>query len=53
MAAQDQFYGYRSAKLEDPFGHHWMLHTRIENVSPKQMQKRLDAMMGAAPPKKK
>ena len=46
---QDQFYGDRTARLEDPFGHHWSIQGRIEDVSPKQMQKRLDAMMGVAP----
>ncbi len=41
----DEFYGYRSGQLEDPFGHVWMIQTLIEEVSPKKMQKRLDAMM--------
>jgi PhnB protein len=48
----DQFYGDRTAKLDDPFGHSWSLQAHIEDVTPKQMQKRLDAMMGV-PPKKK
>lgn len=41
----DEFYGYRSGQLEDPFGHVWMVQAHIEDVSPKKMQKRLDAMM--------
>lgn len=41
----DEFYGYRSGQLEDPFGHVWMIQTQIEELSPKKMQKRLDAMM--------
>jgi PhnB protein len=41
----DEFYGYRSGQLEDPFGHVWMIQTLIEEVSPKKMQKRLDAML--------
>lgn len=41
----DEFYGDRSASLEDPFGHEWMLQQRIEEVPPKEMQRRLDAMM--------
>ena len=49
---EDQFYGDRTARLEDPFGHGWSIQSRIEDVSPKQMQKRLDAMMGVAPPAK-
>lgn len=48
---QDEFYGDRTGQVEDPFGHVWMIQTRIENVSPKKMQKRLDAMMaGTAEP---
>ncbi len=41
----DEFYGYRSGQLEDPFSQVWMIQTLIEKVSPKQMQKRLDALM--------
>jgi len=53
--ATDEFYGDRSAQVEDPFGHVWMLQQHIEDVSPKEMQKRLDAMMaqmGSEPAKK-
>jgi uncharacterized glyoxalase superfamily protein PhnB len=53
--ATDEFYGDRSAQVEDPFGHVWMLQQNIETVTPKQMQKRLDAMMadmGSEPAKK-
>ncbi len=53
--ATDEFYGDRSAQVEDPFGHVWMLQQHIEDVSPKEMQKRLDKMMadmGSAPAKK-
>lgn len=46
---QDEFYGDRTGQVEDPFGHVWMIQTRIEEVSPKKMQKRLDAMMAGAP----
>ena len=41
----DQFYGDRSGRLEDPFGHVWILATRKEQVSHEEMQTRLDAMM--------
>ena len=41
----DEFYGDRSAQVEDPFGHVWMLQQHKEDVSPKEMQKRLDNMM--------
>lgn len=55
---EDQFYGERSGRIVDPFGHRWSIQQHIEHVSPKEMQKRLDAMMagmgsGSAPAKKK
>jgi PhnB protein len=40
----DQFYGDRSGRLADPFGHLWMVATHIEDVSPGEMQKRMDAL---------
>jgi PhnB protein len=43
--ATDEFYGDRSAQVEDPFGHVWMIQQPIETVPPKEMQRRLDAMM--------
>jgi len=42
--AADQFYGDRTAQILDPFGHVWSLQTRIEDVSPAEMQRRWDAM---------
>ena len=42
---QDQFYGDRSATLEDPFGHSWTVATHIEDVTPEEMQQRMEAMM--------
>ncbi len=48
----DEFYGDRAGQVEDPFGHVWMVQTHIEDVSPKKMQKRLDAMMAGAPQEK-
>jgi PhnB protein len=42
---QDQFFGDRSGTLKDPFGHLWTLSTRIEEVSPEEMQRRYQAMM--------
>ncbi|MGE0765802.1 MAG: VOC family protein [Hyphomicrobiaceae bacterium] len=46
-AAADQFYGDRSAQIEDPFGHVWSIQSRIEKVNPKDMQKRLNALVKA------
>ncbi len=42
---QDQFYGDRSATLEDPFGHIWMVATHVEDVPPAELQKRMEAAM--------
>lgn len=38
----NQFYGDRSAKIQDPFGHIWHVATHIEDVSPEEMQRRAD-----------
>jgi len=43
----DQFYGDRTGQIEDPFGHVWSIQTRIEKVSPADMQKRLNALLRA------
>ena len=42
---QDEFYGERAGKLEDPFGHVWHLVTRIEDVSPEEMQRRYEVLL--------
>lgn len=42
---RDEFYGERGGKLEDPFGHTWHLVTRIEDVSPAEMQRRYEELM--------
>lgn len=44
MEPQDQFYGERTARLKDPFGHEWLLGHEIEKVSHEEMQRRFDAM---------
>lgn len=46
-ALADQFYGDRTGQLEDPFGHLWAVQTRIHDMSPKKMQKRLNELMAA------
>jgi uncharacterized glyoxalase superfamily protein PhnB len=47
MAPQDQFYGERTARLKDPFGHEWLLGHEIEKVSHQEMQRRFAAMFQA------
>jgi uncharacterized glyoxalase superfamily protein PhnB len=44
MPASDQFYGFRSGNIRDPFGHEWMIQHPIEQVSPEEMQKRWAVM---------
>jgi PhnB protein len=45
MEPQDQFYGERSSKVLDPFGHEWLLGSHIEDVTPEEMQRGFDEMM--------
>jgi PhnB protein len=40
----NQFYGDRSGVVEDPFGHIWTIATHVEDVSPAEMKKRMDAL---------
>jgi PhnB protein len=40
----DQFYGDRSAGLEDPFGVQWYLATHVRDVSPEEMKAAMAAM---------
>jgi len=39
----DQFYGDRTGSVEDPFGHAWYVATRVEDVSPEELEKRAAA----------
>ena len=45
MPPADQFYGERSARVRDPFGHQWLIGHGIEAVTPAEMQRRYDALM--------
>src|SRR5689334_6473359 len=40
-----QFYGERSAQIQDPFGHIWMLGQHVEDVSPEEMQRRYKELL--------
>ena len=44
MPVEDQFWGDRYGKLEDPFGHHWSVATHLRDVSPGEMQKAMREM---------
>jgi PhnB protein len=43
---EDQFYGDRAGKLQDPFGHVWSIASRIEDVSMEEAHKRAAALFG-------
>ena len=44
----DQFYGDRGGRLRDPFGQHWMLSQRIENVAGEEMDRRAAEFFGSS-----
>jgi PhnB protein len=39
----DQFYGDRTAGVQDAFGNQWWMATHIEDVSAEEMQRRAEA----------
>ncbi len=43
----DQFYGDRTAGLQDPFGYKWYLATHVRDVSMEEMQQHMNAMAPA------
>jgi PhnB protein len=51
----DQFYGDRGGRLQDPFGHMWIVSTHKEEVAPEEMSRRvaewMKEMESAPPPK--
>lgn len=49
MPVADQFYGFRSGSVRDPFGHEWMVQHEIEKVAPEELQRRWDAMPRECP----
>jgi PhnB protein len=40
-----EFHGHRTALLADPFGYAWFVASRVEDVSPQEMQRRWAAML--------
>ncbi len=49
MQPKDQFYGERSSKVVDPFGHEWLIGSPIEDVTPEEMQRRFNEMCSGDP----
>lgn len=45
---KDQFYGDRSGRLADSFGHLWLISTHKEDLSPEEMEKRFAALLKQA-----
>ena len=43
---QDQFYGDRSGTFTDPYGHVWTVATHKEDVTPEEMDRRIQAAHG-------
>jgi PhnB protein len=37
----DQFYGARAGRIQDPFGHMWIISKHIKDVSPEEMQRQM------------
>ena len=44
MPVEEQFWGDRYGKLEDPFGHHWSVATHVRDVTPEEMKKAMILM---------
>ena len=45
---ENQFYGDRSGTVTDPFGHVWTIASRIETLTPEEIQQRAAAAFGGA-----
>ena len=43
---KDQFYGDRSCRLHDPSGHNWLFATHVEDISPDEMTRRAQKLVG-------
>ena len=46
VAPSDRFFGQRSARVRDPFGHEWALSQTIEEVSAAEIQRRFADRFG-------
>lgn len=50
MPPTNMFWGDRYCKVADPFGHKWSIATHIEDVSPKEMGRRMQEAFSEPPP---
>lgn len=39
---EDQFYGDRQGRLQDPFGHQWVITQHLEQLTVEEIQRRID-----------
>lgn len=42
---KDQFYGDRSGRFEDPFGHMWIVSTVLRDIPPREVERIFNEMM--------
>ena len=42
---EDQFYGYRTGMVADPYGYSWFIQHKVEDLSPEEMQARWQEIM--------
>jgi PhnB protein len=45
---ENQFWGDRMGDVTDPYGHRWHVATHVEDVSPEEMKRRMEAMTTGA-----
>jgi len=45
----DQFYGARSGRIVDPFGHQWIIETQKEELDHNERQQRLSKFLASVP----
>jgi PhnB protein len=50
MPVENQFWGDRFGRVEDPFGHNWQVATHVEDVDPDEMAKRAEEAMASFSP---
>jgi uncharacterized glyoxalase superfamily protein PhnB len=50
MPLTDQFWGDRGGCIEDPFGHHWWLAQRIQELTPEELRRNAEAFFSQMQP---
>ena len=52
LPVENKFYGERAGTIVDPFGHMWTIMTHVEDVTPEEMNRRMQEMMKKMGPPK-